>query len=225
MKFPRRGFLHLVAGAAVLPTISGIAKAQTYPSGPVHIIVGFPAGGVSDIYVRLIGQWLSERLGQQFVIENRSGASGAIAVDSVVRALPDGYTLLLSAGNDSYTEKLYPNLRFNYIRDISPVASIARSPLVMEVNPSLSIKTVSQVINYAKANPGKLNYASAGAGTPQHMRGELFKTMAGIDLFHVPPRGDALALTDLLPDRCKSILGQCPVASNSSETAGCSHWG
>jgi tripartite-type tricarboxylate transporter receptor subunit TctC len=146
-EFARRRFLHLAAGAAALPAMSRTASAQTYPARPVRIIVGYPAGGVSDIYARLIGQSLSERLGQSFIVENRPGASGAIAVDSVVRAAPDGYTLLLTAGNDSYTENLYPNLRFNYIRDISPVASIARSPLVMEVNPSFPVKTVPEFIN------------------------------------------------------------------------------
>jgi tripartite-type tricarboxylate transporter receptor subunit TctC len=198
MKLQRRQFLHLAAGATALPSFSRIARAQAYPTRPVRIIVGYSAGGVADICARLIGQWLSDRLGQSFVVENRPGASGAIAVDSVVRAAPDGNTLLLTAGNDPYTENLYPNLRFNYMRDISPVASIALTPLVMEVNPSFPLKTAPEVINYSKANPGKLNYASAGAGTLQHLCGELFKMMTGIDMFHVPYRGDAPALTDLL---------------------------
>jgi tripartite-type tricarboxylate transporter receptor subunit TctC len=176
----------------------------------VRLIVGYPAGGVADICARLIGQRLSERLGQSFVVENRPGASGAIAVDSVVRAAPDGYTLLLTAGNDSYTENLYPNLRFNYIRDIAPVASIALTPLVMEVNPSFPLKTAPELINYAKANPGKLNYASAGAGTLQHLCGELFKMMTSIDMFHVPYRGDAPALTDLLAGQVQVYFGAMP---------------
>jgi tripartite-type tricarboxylate transporter receptor subunit TctC len=186
MKLSRRQFLHLAAGAAALPAVSRIARAQTYPTRPVRLIVGFPAGGVSDIFPRLIGQWLSERLGQSFVIENRPGASGTIAVDLVVRAAPDGYTLLLTSGNDPLSESLYSDVRFNYIRDISPVASIALTPNVMEVNPVFPAKTVPEFIDYAKANPGKMNFASAGIGTGQHLCGELFKMMTGIDMLHVP---------------------------------------
>ena len=155
MKFPRRGFLHLVAGAAVLPTISGIAKAQTYPTRPVRIIVGYPPGGITDFYARLSGQLLSERLGQPFIIENRTGAGGTIAVDSVVRAPPDGYTLLITSSNDIYNPSLYPDLKYEYFRDITPVAGVALSPLVLEVNPSIPINTVPELIGYAKANPGK----------------------------------------------------------------------
>jgi tripartite-type tricarboxylate transporter receptor subunit TctC len=206
----RRQFLHLAVGIVAFPSVSRFAMAQTYPNRPARIIVGYPAGGVIDIYARLIGRWLSERLGQSFVIENRPGASGTIAVDSVVRAEPDGYTLLLSAGNDAYNENLYPNLRFNYIRDIAPVASIALSPLVMEVNPSFPAKTVPDFINHAMANPGKLNFASAGVGTPQHLCGELFKMMTGIDMFHVPYRGDAPALTDLLAGQVQVYFGNLP---------------
>jgi tripartite-type tricarboxylate transporter receptor subunit TctC len=210
MKIPRRQFLHLAAGAAVLPAVSRTVGAQTYPIRPVRIIVGYPAGGVNDICARLIGRWLSERLSQSFVIENRPGASGTIAVDSVVHAAPDGYTLLLSAGNDAYNENMYPNLRFNYIRDIAPVASIALSPLVMEVNPSFPVKTVGEFINYARANPGKINFGSGGVGTPQHLCSELFKMMTGVDMFHVPYRGDAPALTDLLAGQIQVFFGNLP---------------
>ena len=197
MKLPRRQFLHLAAGAAALPTLSRIARAQAYPTRPVHLIVGYPAGGVIDIYGRLMGQWLSERLGQSFIVENRPGAAGTIAVDSVVRSPPDGYTLLLTSANDAYNESLYP-VRFKYIRDIAPVASIALTPSVMEVNPSFPAMTVPEFIAYAKANPGKLNYASGGVGTIQHVCGELFKIMAGVNMVHVPYRGGAPAIADLL---------------------------
>ena len=210
MKSARRQFLHVAAGAIALPTLSHIVRAQTYPTRPVRIIVGYPAGGVSDIYARLIGQWMSERLGQSFVIENRPGVGATIAVDAVVRAAPDGYTLLLTASNDSYNENLYPNLRFKYIRDISPVASIALAPLVMEVNRSFPAKTVPEFINYAMANPGKINFGSAGVGTAQHLCGELFKMMTGIDMFHVPYRGDAPAITDLLAGQVQVYFGNLP---------------
>lgn len=165
MKLPRRTFLHLVAGAAVLPGVSRTARAQTYPSRPVHIIVGFPAGGPNDIVARLIGQWLSERLGQQFVVENRPGAGGIIAAEAVVNAPPDGYTLLMVGAPQAIGTSLYDNLNFNLVRDIAPVASIVRVPLVMEVNPAVPAKTISEFIAYAKANPGKLNMASGGNGT------------------------------------------------------------
>jgi tripartite-type tricarboxylate transporter receptor subunit TctC len=198
VKFPRRGFLHLVAGAAVLPTISGIAEAQTYPTRPVRIIVGYPPGGITDFYARLTGQLLSERLGQPFIIENRTGAGGTIAVDSVVRAPPDGYTLLITSSNDIYNPSLYPDLKYDYFRDITPVAGVALSPLVLEVNPSVPINTVSELIGYAKANPGKLNYASAGVGTGQHLCGELFKMLTGVNMVHVPYRGAAPAVSDLI---------------------------
>jgi tripartite-type tricarboxylate transporter receptor subunit TctC len=197
MKFPRRQFLHLAAGAAAVPAVSRSVWAQAYPTRPVHLIVGYPAGGVIDIYARLMGQWLSERLGQSFIVENRPGAAGTIAVDSVVRSPPDGYTLLLTSANDAYNESLYP-VRFKYIRDIAPVASIALTPSVMEVNPSFPAMTVPEFIAYAKANPGKLNYASGGVGTIQHVCGELFKIMAGVNMVHVPYRGGAPAIADLL---------------------------
>jgi tripartite-type tricarboxylate transporter receptor subunit TctC len=189
MKLPhRRQFLHLAAGAAALSAASRIAWAQAYPTRPVHLIEGFGAGGAPDIVARLIAQWLSERLGQSFVVENRSGGSSSIATEAVVRASPDGYTLLLiTTANAINTTML--KLNFDFIRDIAPVASIVRVPLVMEVHPSVPTKTVAEFIAYAKANPGKINMASAGTGALTHMAGEMFKTMAGVDLFHVPYRG------------------------------------
>jgi len=207
---PRRRFLHLAASAAAFPVVSREASAQSYPARPVRIVVGYPAGGVTDIFARLVGHSLSERLGRPFIIENRQGASGTIAVDSVVHAAPDGYTLLLTAANDAYNENLYPDLRFNYARDISPVASIALTPFVMEVNPSFPAKTVPEFINYARANPGKINFASAGVGTPNHLCGELFKMMSGIDMLHVPYRGASPAITDLLAQQVQLYFDNLP---------------
>ena len=198
MKIPRRRFLHLAAGAVALPALSHAAWAQAYPSRPVRIVVGFPAGGPADILARVMGQWLSDRLGQPFIIENRPGAGSNIATEVVVRAPPDGYTLLLVAPANTINATLYDKLNFNFIHDIAPVASIARSFYVMEVHPSVPVKTVSEFIAYAKANPGKINMASAGSGTPQHVAGELFKIMTGVDMVHVPYRGAAPALTDLI---------------------------
>jgi tripartite-type tricarboxylate transporter receptor subunit TctC len=198
MKLPRRRFLHLAAGAAALPALSRIARAQTYPSRPVRWVVPFPPGGVTDIVARLMGQWLSERLGQPFVIENRPGAGGNIGAETVVKAAPDGYTLYLSSSPNAISATLYDNLNFNFIRDIAPVASISISPLVMEVNPSVPAKTVPEFVAYAKANSGKLNMASNGNGTTSHLAGELFKMMTGINMLHVPYRGAAPALTDLI---------------------------
>jgi tripartite-type tricarboxylate transporter receptor subunit TctC len=198
MKRPRRQFLHLAAGAVALPAVSRIAKAQAYPARPVRIIVGYPPGGLTDLYARLTGHWLADHLGQSFIIENRAGAGGTIAVDSVVRAPPDGYTLLLTSANDVFNPSLYPDLKYDYFRDIAPIASIALTPQVMEVNPSVPVKTVLEFITYAKANPGKVNYASAGVGTGQHLCGELFKMMAGVDMVHVPYRGSAPMISDLI---------------------------
>jgi tripartite-type tricarboxylate transporter receptor subunit TctC len=198
MKFPRRRFLQLAAGVAALPAVSRFAWAQTYPSRPVRIIVGFPAGGSGDILTRLMGQWLSDRLGQQFIIENRPGAGSNIAAEAVVKAAPDGYTLYLSSSPNAISATLYDNLNFNFIRDIAPVASISISPLVMEVNPSVPAKTVPEFVAYAKANSGKLNMASNGNGTTSHLAGELFKMMTGVNMLHVPYRGAAPALTDLI---------------------------
>jgi tripartite-type tricarboxylate transporter receptor subunit TctC len=206
MKLPRRKFLHLVAGAAALPAVSRIAWAQTYPSRPVRIVVGFPPGGPTDIAARLIGQSLSERLGQQFVIENRPGAGSNIGTEAVVRAPPDGYTLFLAYSANAINATLYDKLNFSFIRDIAPVAAINREPLVMLVNPSFPAKTVPEFIAYAKANPGKINFASGGNGTPPHVSGELFKMMTGVNLVHVPYRGGGPALTDLLGGQVQSMF-------------------
>jgi tripartite-type tricarboxylate transporter receptor subunit TctC len=208
MKFARRQFLHLAAGAAALPAASRIAGAQIYPARPVRIIVGWAAGGGSDIAARLIGQSLSERLGQQFIIENRQGASGSIATESVVRAPPDGYTLLLADANATFFEKL----NYNFIRDIAPVAGFMRVPFVLDVNPSVPAKTVPEFITYAKANPGRINMASAGTGGVSHVYGELFKFMTGVDMVHVPYRGAAPALTDLLSGQVQIYFGTVTVS-------------
>ena len=194
----RRTFLHLAAGAAALPAGSRFAWAQSYPSRPVRIFVGFAAGQAIDIIVRVISQWLSDQLGQQFVVENRPGAGGNIATEVVVRSPPDGYTLIAVGMNNMINATLYEKLSFNFIRDIAPVASIFRAPQVMLVNPSVPAKTVPEFITYAKANPGKINMASAGNGSPTHLSGELFKMMTGINMLHVPYRGSPAALTDLL---------------------------
>jgi tripartite-type tricarboxylate transporter receptor subunit TctC len=206
----RRTFLSSAVGAVVLPAVSRIATAQAYPAKPVHIIAGFPPGGVVDIYARLTGQWLSERFGQSFIIENRAGAGGSIAAESVVRALPDGYTLLLTSANDVFNPSLYPDLKYNYMRDIVPIASIAFTPQVMEVNPSVPAKTVPEFIAYAKTNPGKLNYASAGVGTGQHLCGELFKMSTGVDMVHVPYRGGAPAISDLIAGQVQVMFDFLP---------------
>jgi tripartite-type tricarboxylate transporter receptor subunit TctC len=206
MKLPRRNFLHLAAGAAALPFAPRVARAQAYPTRPVRWIVGYPPAGASDIAARLIGQWLSDRLGQPFVIENRPGASGNIGTEAVVNAPPDGYTLLLVNAGNAINATLYDKLKYNLIRDIAPVAGIIRVPLVMQVNPSVPVKTVPEFIAYAKANPAKLNMASAGNGTPQHVSGELFKMMAGVNMTHVPYRGSAPALTDLLGGQVQVVF-------------------
>jgi tripartite-type tricarboxylate transporter receptor subunit TctC len=211
MKLPRREFLHLAAGAAALPALSRIARAQTYPSRPVRLIVGFPAGGsASDIVARLMAQWLSERLGQQFVVENRPGAATNLATEAVVRAPPDGYTLLFVTATNAFNHTLYNNLSFNFIRDIAPVASTIRVPFVMLVNPSVPAKTLPEFIAYAKANPGKLNMASSGAGGSPHVYGELFKAMAGVDMAHVPYRGNPFP--DLLSGQVQVIFISIPPA-------------
>ena len=199
MKSPhRRQFLHLAAGAAALPALPRIAKAQAYPTRPVRIIVGFAPGGAVDIMARLIGQWLSKRLGQQFVIENRPGAGGNVATEAAVRALADGYTLLLAHSINAINATLYEKLNFNFIQDIAPVTSFASGALVMVVNPSVPARTVPEFIAYAKANPGKINMASQGVGGTGHVSGELFKMMTGVNLAHVPYRGAGPALIDLL---------------------------
>jgi tripartite-type tricarboxylate transporter receptor subunit TctC len=198
MEFARRKFLHLAAGAAALPIVSRLAGAQTYPARPVRIIVGFAAGGGFDILARLVGQWLSERLGQAFVIENRPGAATNIGTEAVVRAVPDGYTLLFFGSSSTINATLYDKLSFNLKRDIEPVATISRTTNVLEVHPSFPAKTVPEFIAYAKANPGKINMASAGIGSVQHVCGELFKMMTGINMVHVPYRGAGPAVNDLI---------------------------
>jgi tripartite-type tricarboxylate transporter receptor subunit TctC len=207
MKLPRRRFLHLAAGAAVLPAVSRNASAQAYPTRPVRLIVGTTAGGVQDIVARLIAQWLSERFGQPIIVENRGGGAGNIGAEAVVRALPDGYTLLLVTANNAIKATLFENLKFSFVRDIAPVAGISRNPLVMEVNPSLPVTTVPEFIAYAKANPGKVNFASAGIGSTPHVSAELFNMMSGINMIHVPYRGGAPAITDLLGGQVQVLFG------------------
>jgi tripartite-type tricarboxylate transporter receptor subunit TctC len=211
MKLPRRQFLHLAASAAAVTAVSRLAGAQTYPTRPVRIIVGFAPGGVTDITARLIGPWLSERLGQQFVIDNRPGASGNLAAEAVARASPDGHTLLLVASNNAYNATLYPKLQFNFIRDIAPVATICRDCFVMVVNPSFPAKTLPEFIAYAKVNQGKLNMGSSGPGSGSQLYGELFKAMAGVDLAAVNYRGVGAALPDLMGGRLDVIF--IPVAT------------
>jgi tripartite-type tricarboxylate transporter receptor subunit TctC len=198
MKLLRRRFLHLAAGAVALPAVSRIAGAQNYPARPVRIIVGFSAGGPNDILARLIGEWLSERLGQPFIIENRPGAGSNLATEAIVRAPPDGYTLLLVGSPNAINATLYDKLNFNFVRDIVPIASFIRGALVMVVHPSVPAQTVPEFIAYAKENPGKLSYGSGGVGGITHITPELFKMMAGVNMVHVPYRGVATALTDLL---------------------------
>jgi tripartite-type tricarboxylate transporter receptor subunit TctC len=206
MTLPRRTFLHLAAGAAVLPALSRTARAQAYPSRPVRIIVGFPPGGATDIQARLMGQWLSERLGQQFIIENRSGASGNIGTEAVAKAPADGYTLLQVVTPHAINAALYTNLSFDFLRDIVPVICAARLAYVVVVHPSVAAATIPELIAYAKANPGKINYGSAGSGTPQNIACELFKMMAGVNLVHVPYRGGAPATTDLVGGHLQVIF-------------------
>jgi tripartite-type tricarboxylate transporter receptor subunit TctC len=198
MKLPRRRFLRFAAGAVAMPAVARVASAQAYPSRPVRIIVGFAAGGSSDIGARLIGQWLQERLGQPFVIENRPGAATNIATETVVRAVPDGYTLLTVGPSSTINAALYDKLNFVFLRDIAPVASTYRQPQIMLANPSLTASTVPELIAYAKANPGKITMASAGTGSSGHLAGELFKMTAGVNMLHVPYRGAGPALSDLL---------------------------
>ena len=210
MKLPRRRFLHLATGAAALPALSRISRAQTYPSRSVRVIVGQAPGSGSDIAARLIGQWLSERLGQPFVVENRPGAGGNIATEAVVRSPADGHTLLLVVTANTINATLYDKLGFVFLRDIAPVAGIFRVPQVMVVNPSLPAKTVPEFISFAKANPGKVNMASAGIGSVQHVAGELFKSMTGVDMVHVPYRGTTPALTDLLAGQAQVMFDVTP---------------
>ena len=213
MKLARRRFLHLAAGAAALPTASRFAWAQAYPSRPVRLIIGYPPGGSADITARLTGQWLSERLGQPVVIESRPGAATNLATEAVVRASPDGYTLLLVAPANAINATLYDKLSFDFLRDIVPVAGIIRFPNVVVVNPSLPIKTIPELIAYAKANPGKLNMASSGNGSTIHMSGELFKMLTGINMVHVPYRGGAPALTDLIAGQVHVMFDNIPTSA------------
>ena len=212
MKRPRRDFLRLAASAAALPTVSRMAWAQAYPSRPVRIVVPFAAGGSTDIIARLIGQWLSERFGQQFVIENRPGAGSNTGTEVVVNAPPDGYTLLLVGASSAINATLYERLSFNFVRDITPVAGVISIPFIMVVNPSFPAKTVSEFIAYAQANPGKVTVASGGNGTAGHLSGELFKTMAGINMIHVSYRGEAPALTDVLGGHVQAMFGTMPAS-------------
>jgi tripartite-type tricarboxylate transporter receptor subunit TctC len=207
MKLPRRNFLHLTVGAAVLPAVSRIARAQAYPSRPVRWIVPFGPAGATDITARLIGQWLSERLGQQFVIENRPGAGGNVGTEAVVRAPADGYTLLFVNTANAISTTLYEKLSFNFVRDIAPIAPIVRFPYIMVVNPSVPPKTLPEFIAYAKANPGKINMASPGIGSTPHVNGELFKVMTGTNIVHVPYRSAAAVMTDLLSGQVQLYFG------------------
>jgi len=212
LKLVRRRFLYLAGGAAALPALSRIASAQAYPTRPVRLIIGYPPGGSADITARLIGQWLSERLGQPFVVESRPGAGTNIATETVVNAPPDGYTLLLVAPANAINATLYEKLNHNFMRDIAPVAGLIRFPNVIVVNPSVPAKTVPEFIAYAKANPGKLNMASSGAGSTIHVSGELFKMMTGINMVHVPYRGGAPALTDLISGQVQVMFDNVPTS-------------
>jgi tripartite-type tricarboxylate transporter receptor subunit TctC len=212
MELPRRRFLQLAAGAAAIPGLSHTAWAQTYPTRPVRLVVGYAAGGGTDITARLIGQWLSERLNQQFVVENRGGAGTNIGTEAVVRAPPDGYTLLLATGANAVNATLYEKLNFNFMRDIAPVAAVIRVPHVIVVNPTFPAKTLGEFIAHAKANPGKVNMGSAGTGGPDHMAGELFKMIAGVEMTHVPYRGLSPALSDLMGGQVQVIFSSLPAA-------------
>jgi len=207
MKLPRRSLLHLTAGAAVLSALSRMAIAETYPARPVRIIVPFGSAGATDIVARVLGHWLSERLGQQFIVDNRPGAGSNIGTEAVVRSAPDGYTLLLVGPPAAINASLYEKLSFNFMRDIAPIAAIVRFPNVMVVNPSVPATTVPELIAYAKANPGKINFVSTGIGSSPHVNGELFKMMAGIEMIHVPYRSAAAAMTDLLSGQMQLYLG------------------
>ena len=218
-KFQRRQFLQLVAGAAALPAASSIANAQAYPSRPVRLVIGYTPGGSADLTARLMGQWLSEKLGQSFVIENRPGGGTNIATEQVLRATPDGYTLLLVAPANAINATLYDKLNFDFMREMEPIAGIIRFPNVVVVHPSLPIKTIPELIAYAKANPGKLNMASSGNGSTIHMSGELFKMLTGINMQHVPYRGGAPALTDMLSGQMQVMFDNIPTLAPSTSNA------
>jgi tripartite-type tricarboxylate transporter receptor subunit TctC len=210
MKLPRRTFLHLAAGAAVLPAATRFVRAQAYPARPVRLMVGFAPGGTTDLGARLMGQWLSDRLGQQFIIENRTGAGTNIATDAVVRAPADGYTLLVVTASNAINATLYDKLGFDFLRDIAPVAGVMRYPLVMQVNPSFPAKTVPEFISYAKSNAGKISYGSGGVGTSIQVASELFKMMTGVEMTHVPYRGGAPAMTDLMAGQVQVVFNPVP---------------
>ena len=212
MKIPRRTFLHLAAGAGTLPAISRFAWAQSYPARPVRIIVGFPAGGTTDIGARLIAQWLSEQLGQQFIVENRPGAGTHLATEAVARASADGYTLLMATASNAINATLYDRLNYNFLRDIVPIVGVIRSPFVLEVHPAVPVKTVSELIAYAKASSGKITMASFGTGTSSHLTGELFKMMTGVEMLHVPYRGSAPMLIDLLSGQVQLAFDNLPAS-------------
>jgi tripartite-type tricarboxylate transporter receptor subunit TctC len=210
MKLPRRTFLRLAAGAATLPAVSSIASAQAYPSRPVRLVVGFAAGGTQDVIARILGQWLTERLGQQILIENRPGAASNIAAEAVIKSPPDGYSLFMIGPNNAINATLYDKLNFDILRDLAPVAGIMRVPNVLEVNPSVPATTIPELITYAKANPGKLNFASGGNGTSVHVSGELFKMMTGVNMQHVTYRGAGPALTDLIAGQVHLMFDNLP---------------
>jgi tripartite-type tricarboxylate transporter receptor subunit TctC len=212
MKVSRRQVLHLSAGTAALPAVSSLAWGQAYPSRPLRIVVGLAAGSSNDILARLIGQWLSEQTGQPVIVENRPGAGGSLGAESVVRAAPDGYTLLLCSSADAVNATMYDNLKFNFIHDVAPIATISRAPLVLVVHPAFPAKTVPEFIAYAKGNPGKISFGSAGIGTVAQMAGELFKVMAGVELIHVPYRGLSPALSDLIGGQLQAIFSTTPPA-------------
>jgi tripartite-type tricarboxylate transporter receptor subunit TctC len=212
MKLPRRQFLHLAASVAALPVVSRIAMAQSYPTRPVRLIAPFPAGGVVDLFARLLGQWLSERLGQPFIIENRAGAGGNVGTDVVVKAAPNGYTLLLVGANNAWNASLYENLNFDFIRDIAPVASICHGVGVLVVHPSFPVKSLPEFIAYAKANPGKINVGSGGIGSGEHVYAELFRMMTGVDMVYVHYRGGAPALLDLLAGQTQVMFESLPTS-------------
>jgi tripartite-type tricarboxylate transporter receptor subunit TctC len=212
MKLTRRTFLHLAAGTAALPAIMRVARAESYPAKPVHLIVGFAPGGAPDILARILGPWLSERLGQPFIVENRPGASTNIATEAVVRSAPDGYMLLITAPPSVINASLYAHLNFNFVRDIAPIAGLMRVPHVMSVNSSLPVRTVPEFISYAKANPGKVNYGSGGNGTGVHMAGELFKMLTGVNMVHIPYRTEADALPNLLGGQLQVMFPTMPAS-------------
>ena len=224
MKLHRRKFLRLATFAAMFPAAGQAARAQAYPARPVRIVVPVAAGGANDVTARLIGQWLSERLGQQFVIENRPGAGTNVGTEAVIRAAADGYTLLISGSNAAINPTLFESLNFNFIRDTAPIASIVRVPQLMQVTPSLPVKSVPEFIAYAKANPGKVAMGSGGNGSPAHVIGEYFKLMTGTDLTHVPYRGAAPAVTDLIGGQIQVAFTEMATSLGHIRPASCAHW-